>query len=195
MNGRSTSVEFKRNLLIALITYIILSFLWIGFLSSDWTLILKILTTFSVWISLLIGGIVVVIFTWVFQTWRRKVVSFISILVPYSLISLGVIVIMLSRVTTLWVNPPWNPSVLGAGISVAALGIAFLALFYPSRPNEQRRNQENVPELTEGMAALSDRLNELEAVIDAVLEKFRRLDERLSELQEENRDEDSQNNQ
>lgn len=185
----------RRNLLVAVITYIILSFLWIGFLSSDWTLILNIVTTPTVWISLLIGGIVVIIFTWVFQTWRRRVISFISILVPYSLISLGVIVIMLSRVTTLWVNPPWNPGVLGAGVSVAALGIAFLALFYRSRPNEQRQNQENVPELTEEMAALSNKFNELEGVIDRVLEKFRRLDERLTELQGENRDEDSQSNQ
>ena len=77
--------------------------------------------------------------------WDRKtdaLARFISTrmisIVAIPLLFLGILLVMFSRATSFWKdNPPWDPSVLGAGVSIIALAFA-LAGLSSSRRRETR---------------------------------------------------------
>lgn len=89
------------------------------------------------------GLVLVIILSIVFNLWPRKSREYAMAVVPFVMLAFGITLIFLSQVESLWTNPPWNPSVFGAGVSVSALGMALLIAFWPRvspKPNEISQN-------------------------------------------------------
>jgi hypothetical protein len=94
-----------------------------------------------------IGLVVAVLIAVALDRWPRQSYSFIMRLVPIIVLAIGFTLIFLSEHVSLWANPPWEPSVFGAGVSVTALGIAFLFAFWPRHITQQTSARVRNPRL------------------------------------------------
>jgi hypothetical protein len=66
------------------------------------------------------------------ERWPRRFYAYALGFVIVVLFGFGIFLINFSRNTSFWDNnPPWNPSVLGAGVSITALACAFLFASWP----------------------------------------------------------------
>lgn len=97
--------------------------------------------------------------------------------IPFALLVIGAIFIFLSYRMDLWNNVAFNPSVFGAGVSVMAIGIAFLFAVYP-----RRVNHEGASALTNKIETLNAKFNKLENVIDCFLDESQKLAERIDRI-------------
>ena len=77
-----------------------------------------------------VGLVVVIILFIVLDKWPRQSYKFILRAVSIIMLATGITLIFLSQNIQLWENPPWNPSVFGAGVSITALGMALLLAFW-----------------------------------------------------------------
>jgi len=107
------------------------------------------------------GLVLVIILSIVFNLWPRKSREYAMAVVPFVMLAFGITLIFLSQVESLWTNPPWNPSVFGAGVSVSALGMAFLIAFWPRvspktneiSQNDRRHLHNSNPQLSKAQMA------------------------------------------
>jgi hypothetical protein len=93
----------------------------------------------SFWLPLIAS----VIFVYARLRWPRQTSKYLMIIVCFALMAIGITLVFLSSVVTLWVKPPWDPSVLGTGVSIIALGISLAVVFWPPRPLISTRNFNN----------------------------------------------------
>jgi len=113
----------------------------------------------------------------------KRILGGILRAVPFALLVIGAIFIFLSYRTDLWNNGIFNPSVLGAGVSVMAIGVAFLFAVYP-----RMGGYESVTGLTNRIETLNAKFNRLEKVIDCFLDESQKLANRINQVAGEKRD-------
>lgn len=75
----------------------------------------------------------VILFTIVRTKWPWQTSKYTMIFVCITLVAIGLTLVFLSGVKSIWVNPPWDPSILGTGVSIAALGVSLAVAFWPPR--------------------------------------------------------------
>src|SRR3972149_3631895 len=89
-------------------------------------------------IDFLVGLVISIGIGMAIERWPRRFYAYALGFVIVVLLGIGIFLIIHSRNTSFWDNnPPWNPSVLGAGVSITALACAFFfaswPLFHPER--------------------------------------------------------------
>ncbi len=86
-------------------------------------------STFWMGLTFLVPVTVVIILAR--NLWPQRSLEYLLKVVPIALLVIGIAMIFLSRNESLWIDPSWNPSVLGSGVSVTALGMTLLTVFWP----------------------------------------------------------------
>ena len=74
--------------------------------------------------------IIVVILAAIWNRFPKHTPVYIGKLVSMLLLAMGITLIFLANNMSLWHDPPWEPSVFGAGVSVTAIGMMLLTIFW-----------------------------------------------------------------
>lgn len=121
-----------------------------------------------------------VIYWYLSKQIRYKIGQVTTYIVIFILIGIGIYLIITSN-SSIWDNPPFNVSVLGAGISTAALGLAFLFALSSHEQSQDNKNLEKIESrLDEKFEELSDYSGKAEQIIakcQNLIEEYRKLKE------------------
>ncbi|MHB8086009.1 MAG: DUF6414 family protein [Dehalococcoidia bacterium] len=115
-------------LVIALVLYVVISLLLLIFVfNAPWSDLVN--PHYSI---AFITGLIVTIFMLVKQNLLPiKLIDYVIRSIVGLFVLIGLYLIFLAYNKAFWQNPPWEPSVFGAGVSVLALAIALFAIFWP----------------------------------------------------------------
>jgi len=170
-----------RNVLISfgvyMVTLIVGLFL---FLHQSITEILAVIKDSPVfWLGLITVVIINLLIVEAINRKKNTASRLVFLITPFLIIGIGYFLLMLAYAKSLWQNPPYtaspfDPSVFGAGVSVIALGFAFLFVFYPMTHKEDKALEETVLQVQEKFSRLSfeaDKLDKTSAEYSAILER------------------------
>jgi len=93
----------------------------------------------------------------------------------------GILFIILAYYPACWINPPYNVSVFGAGVSVIAVGLAFLFALCPLGSRRGYVEEGNIVRLNRKIKKLSEEADRIEEIA----KDCRVLVEELKSLREE----------
>ena len=79
------------------------------------------------------GLLFVAIFTILRTKWPKQTSIYTMGFVCITLLAIGVTLIFLAGIKSLWDDPPWEASVFGAGVSIVALSVSLTVAFWPRR--------------------------------------------------------------
>jgi len=189
-----------RNIAIPAIIYSAIIFLMVYFLPSikkPWYEAFKLMNSPSFYIGLVVVIILVILQSTLSKQLRDKISRYMLLGVPIIIISLGIFVIMVSYNKPLWENLPYNLTAFGVGVSMSAVGLAFLFAFPPSKSRQGdsepptsealKKLEGNASTLSAKMEALNKKFSKAEKTIDAFLEESQKLTRKLTALQKEER--------
>ena len=111
----------------------------------------------------------------------RKINKYILLIVPIIVLSIGFMFISLAYLENLWEDPPFVPSVFGAGVSIIAIGLALVFAFYPLI-NKQNKSEQR--EITQRPDMNINKLSSEADRIEKIAKDCKNLSKKLSELKE-----------
>lgn len=180
--------------------YSVSIFLIVYFLPSikkPWYEAFKLMNSPSFYIGLVVVIILVILQSTLSKQLLNKISRYLLLGVTITIISLGIFVIMLSYNTPLWENLSYNLTAFGIGVSMSALGLAFLFAFPPSKSRQGdsepttsealKKLEGNVSTLSAKMETLNKKFSKAEKVIDAFLEESPKIGKGPTAMQKEER--------
>lgn len=178
--------ELKRKWFYPLVAALIYSAtIFVGILSTtDFTIneTLSGMHSYPFYIGVVLAIIISAVIIVAYRRVGNKVSQYIMSGVSFILIGVGILYIRLSYFTDLWGNnPPYNPSVFGAGISITAIGLAFL---FAVRPRYGQTINENTQTATH---KLNEKIGELRTEaerVEKIVKECKELTTQLNELKE-----------
>jgi hypothetical protein len=123
----------------------------------------------------------------------HRITLYIQFGIPIIILLLGLFTVMLSYTESLWQNLPYDLNAFGVGVTMTALGFAFLFAAPWSRfrksdskpltPEMLKKLEGDVSSLSTKIETLNKKLEKAEKTIDAFLEGSQKLGKRLTEIQ------------
>ena len=154
-----------RNIAIPAIIYSAIIFLMVYFLPSikkPWYEAFKFMNSPAFYIGIAFVIIFIILQKILPPKMKNEISRYILLGVTIIIISLGISVIMLSYNKPLWENLSYNLTAFGVGVSMTALGLAFLFAFYP-RSNKEC--EKLVKELNRNTKALHNKITKIEKTV------------------------------
>ena len=140
-------------------------------------------------LALQIGIPLVIVITALVSWLVNKYSLLLSKVAVFLLFSFGILIMLSAYRLEMWSDILWDIRVVGLGTSLIAVAIGFWALYTSSTSKEMARN------LDKTAARLDKSINTLENRVDAALQKYERLAERLIKLQAKDNSKDNQTEQ
>lgn len=180
-NRTKSAFIIFRNFVISALVYSAIIVLSIFLLQKTWCGILPILNTPQFHIGLILVLAISFLERRLSTQQQSQINRYILLIVAIIVISIGMLFIILAYDLNLWANPPYNVSAFGAGVSVMAVGLAFLLALYPSglrrRDVEEGENIETLNGKIKALLKESDRIEGIAKDCKVLVEELKQLRE------------------